>query len=42
MEDELKEKFLNYPIPKQIIEEYNKVFSYNLARQNPDKTILAL
>ena len=27
MEDELKEKFSNYPIPKQIIEEYNKVFS---------------
>ena len=27
MEDELKEKFLNYPIPKQIIEEYNKVFT---------------
>ncbi len=26
MEDELKEKFLKYPIPKQIIEEYNKVF----------------
>ena len=25
MDDELKEKFLNYPIPKQIIEEYNKV-----------------
>ena len=25
--DELKEKFLNYPIPKQIIEEYNKVFN---------------
>ena len=28
MEDKiLKEKFLNYPIPKQIIEEYNKMFS---------------
>ena len=27
MEDELKEKFLTYPIPKQIIEEYNKVFN---------------
>lgn len=27
MEDELKEKFQGYPIPKQIIEEYNKVFS---------------
>ena len=27
MEDKLKEKFLNYPIPKQIIEEYNKVFN---------------
>ena len=27
MDDELKEKFLNYPIPKQIIEEYNRVFS---------------
>ena len=25
MDDELKEKFINYPIPKQIIEEYNKV-----------------
>ena len=22
----VKKKFLNYPIPKQIIEEYNKVF----------------
>ena len=27
MEDELKDKFLTYPIPKQIIEEYNKVFN---------------
>ncbi len=27
MEDELKEKFLTYPIPKQIIEEYNMVFN---------------
>ena len=27
MEDELREKFLNYPIPKQIIEEYNKVMN---------------
>ena len=27
MDDELKEKFINYPIPKQIIEEYKKVFS---------------
>ena len=27
MEEKLKVKFLNYPIPKQIIEEYNKVFS---------------
>ena len=27
IDGELKEKFLNYPIPKQIIEEYNKVFS---------------
>ena len=26
MDDELKEKFINYSIPKQIIEEYNKVF----------------
>ena len=26
MDDDLGEKFLNYPIPKQIIEEYNKVF----------------
>jgi hypothetical protein len=25
MENELKEKFLSYPIPKQIIEEYKKV-----------------
>ena len=25
MEDELKEKFLDYPTPKKIIEEYNKV-----------------
>ena len=25
MEDELKEKFLNYPIPKQILEEWNKI-----------------
>ena len=27
MDDDLGEKFLNYPIPKQIIEEYNKVFN---------------
>ena len=27
MEDELKEKFLNYPIPKQIIKEYNNVMN---------------
>ena len=27
IDEELKKKFLNYPIPKQIIEEYNKVFS---------------
>tara|TARA_Y100000758_G_C16014630_1_gene408841 strand:+ start:497 stop:1123 length:627 start_codon:yes stop_codon:yes gene_type:complete len=27
MEDELREKILNYPIPKQIIEEYNKVMN---------------
>lgn len=27
MDDELKEKFLSYPIPKKIIEEYNRVFS---------------
>jgi len=27
IDKKLKEKFLNYPIPKQIIEEYNKVFS---------------
>ena len=27
MNDELKQKFLNYPIPKQIIAEYNKVIS---------------
>ena len=27
MDDELKEEFLSYPIPKQIIEEYNKVFN---------------
>ena len=26
MEDELAKKFLNYPIPKTIVEEYNKVF----------------
>ena len=26
MDTKLKEKFLNYPIPKQIIEEYNKQF----------------
>ena len=26
MDEELKEKFLTYPTPKQIIEEYNKVF----------------
>tara|TARA_Y100001968_G_scaffold309496_1_gene329335 strand:- start:19 stop:2235 length:2217 start_codon:yes stop_codon:yes gene_type:complete len=25
MEDELKEKFLNYPIPKQILEEWNEI-----------------
>ena len=25
MEDELKEKFLNYPIPKKILEEWNKI-----------------
>ena len=27
MEDEFKQKYLNYPVQKQIIEEYNKVFS---------------
>ena len=27
MDNELKEKFITYPIPKQIIEEYNKVFN---------------
>ena len=27
MEDELKEKYLSYPIPKQIIDVYNKVLS---------------
>ena len=26
IDEELKKKFLNYPIPKQIIEEYNKVY----------------
>jgi hypothetical protein len=26
MEDKVKVKFLSYPIPKAIIEEYNKVF----------------
>ena len=34
MEEELKAKFLSYPIPKEIVEEYNKIFKNKFQKIN--------